>query len=79
MTYKSLNINKTYGKDNNYFTKIVALLLLVCVAAGINWLVFVNKQTSDNSIQTKDYFELIENTNIQKYTNSLAENIQIKK
>jgi len=79
VTYKSINIAKPNTKDKSFFTKIVTLMLLVSVAAGVNWMVFNNQKTSNVESSTENYFEKIQKTNIQKYTNSLTENISLKK
>jgi len=79
VTYKSINIAKPNTKDKSFFTKIVTLILLVSVAAGVNWMVFNNQKSCNVESSIKNYFENIQKTNIQKYTNSLTENIALKK
>jgi len=59
--------------------KIFSLVLLVSLVAGINWMVFNNQKSSNTESSTKNYFEKIQKTDIQKYTNSLAENVKLKK
>lgn len=79
MTYKSINIAKPNTKDNFFFTKVITLMLLVSLAAGINWMAFNNQKSCANESAAKNYFENIQKTNIQKHTNSLTENITLEK
>jgi len=79
VTYKSINIAKPNTKDNFFFTKVITLMLLVSLAAGINWMVFNNQKSDANESAAKNYLENIQKTSIQKYTNSLTGNITLKK